>query len=86
LEIERIVFHQQAEMPASPDAARSQQMGEAIGGFVQLAIAHCLAAGRHDDGRMVRARLRVRDGVHVSLPQDRPSFTEMSDLVAGRNL
>ena len=52
-------------------AARAQQPGEAIGGLIQRAIADRLAAARHDDGRMVRARLCVRDGMHVSLPQRR---------------
>ena len=64
LQIVGVILHQDGKVIAALQAPRPQQLRKAIGVIVHLAECYGLAAGGHDDGGMVRTRLRMGDGVH----------------------
>ena len=55
-------------MIAAPEADSAQEVGEPVAALVKLAIGDDVARPRHDNRRLVRARLRVQAWIHALPP------------------
>ena len=66
-----VVFHEYGIVVAPLEPDRAQEMGEPVAARIQFPVGDRLARSRHDDRRLIGARLSVRPWIHALPPKAR---------------